>query len=161
MKKPSKALVNKLQEFNFKQKSIDDLDILKQGENGFHLIHETKSYHADLIASDFLNRTYSIRINSTIYTVKIQRPVDDLIHKMGYADGTSKIVNSINAPMPGIIIDLKVEKGQSVKKGDTLLILEAMKMENAIICPKDTTIKEIHTSVGQTVDKNKLLIDFE
>jgi len=161
MKKPSKALVNKLQEFNFKQKSIDDLDILKQGENGFHLIHETKSYHADLIASDFLNRTYSIRINSTIYTVKIQRPVDDLIHKMGYVDGTSKIVNSINAPMPGIIIDLKVEKGQSVKKGDTLLILEAMKMENAIICPKDTTIKEIHTSVGQTVDKNKLLIDFE
>ena len=43
MKKPSKALVNKLQEFNFKQKSIDDLDILKQGKNGFHLIHETKS----------------------------------------------------------------------------------------------------------------------
>jgi biotin carboxyl carrier protein len=161
MKKPSKALVNKLQEFNFKQKSIDDLDILKQGEKGFHLIHETKSYHADLIASDFLNRTYSIRINSTIYTVKILRPVDDLIHKMGYVDGSSKIINSINAPMPGIIIDLKVEKGQSVKKGDTLLILEAMKMENAIICPKDTTIKEIHTTVGQTVDKNKLLIDFE
>ena len=161
MKKPSKALVNNLQEFSFNQKSIDDLDILKQGENEFHLIHENKSYHADLICYDFLNRSYSIRLNSTVYTVKIQRPIDDIIHKMGYADGTSKIVNSINAPMPGIIIDLKVQNGQSVKKGDTLLILEAMKMENAIICPKDTTIKEIHTVIGETVDKNKLLIDFE
>lgn len=161
MKKPSKALVNNLQEFSFNQKSIDNLDIFKQGENEFHLIRKNKSYRAELIASDFLSRSYSIRLNSTIYTVKIQRPIDALIHKMGYVDGSSKIVNSINAPMPGIIIDLKVKKGQSVKKGDTLLILEAMKMENAIICPKDTTINEIHTVVGETVDKNKLLIDFE
>ncbi len=161
MKKPSKALVNNLQEFSFNQKSIDNLDIFKQGENEFHLIRENKSYHAELITYDFLNRSYSIRLNSTIYTVKIKRPIDDLIHKMGYVDGSSKVVNSIKAPMPGIIIDLKVKKGQSVKKGDTLLILEAMKMENAIICPKDTTINEIHTVVGETVDKNKLLIDFE
>jgi len=79
---------------------------------------------------------------------------------MGYAVRSTKTVDSIKAPMPGIIIDLKVEKGQTVKEGDTLLILEAMKMENAIVCPKDTTIKEIYTSVGETVDKNKLLIDF-
>ena len=74
---------------------------------------------------------------------------------------SAKTVNSIKAPMPGIIIDLKIEKGQKVKKGDTLIILEAMKMENAIICPKNTIIKEVYTSVGETVDKNKLLIDFE
>ena len=161
MKKPSKALVNKLQEFSFNQKSIDELDLFIQGGNKFHLIHENDSHHADLIDSDFLNRTYSIRVNSNIYDVKIQRPVDEAVHKMGYAARSAKAVDSIKAPMPGIIIDLKIEKGQRVKKGDTLLILEAMKMENAIVCPKDTTIKEIYTSVGDTVDKNKLLIDFE
>jgi len=161
MKKPSKALVNKLQEFSFKQNSIDDLDLFIQSGNKFHLIHENNSHHADLIDSDFLNRTYSIRINSNIYTVKIQRPIDDVVHKMGYALRSAKTVDSIKAPMPGIIIDLRVEKGQTVKKGDTLLILEAMKMENAIVCPKDTTIKDVYTTVGETVDKNKLLIDFE
>ncbi len=161
MKKPFKALVNKHQEFTFNQKSIDELDLIKQSENGFHLVHENNSHHAELIKSDFLNRTYSIRINSNIYKVKVQRPVDDLVHKMGYAVGSSKIANSIKAPMPGIIIDLKVKKGQKVKEGETLLILEAMKMENAITCPKNTTIKEIYTTVGETVDKNKLLIDFE
>ena len=161
MKKPSKALVNNLLEFSFNQNSIDELDLVKQHENQFHLIHESNSHHADLLDSDFLNRTYSIGINSNIYTVKIQRPIDDVVHKMGYAMRSAKTVNSIKAPMPGIIIDLKIEKGQKVKKGDTLIILEAMKMENAIICPKNTIIKEVYTSVGETVDKNKLLIDFE
>jgi len=161
MKKPSKALVNKLQEFSFNQKSIDELDLFIQHGNTFHLIHENNSHHADLIDSDFLNRTYSIRVNSNIYKVKIKRPIDEVVHKMGYALRSAKTVDSIKAPMPGIIIDLKVEKGQAVKKGETLLILEAMKMENAIVCPKDTTIKDIYTTVGETVDKNKLLIDFE
>lgn len=161
MKKPSKALVNKLQEFSFNQKSIDELDLYKQSGNQFHLIHENNSHQADLVDSDFLNRAYSIRVNSNIYNVKIQRPIDEVVHKMGYALRSAKTVDSIKAPMPGIIIDLKVEKGQKVKKGDTLLILEAMKMENAIVSPKDTTIKDVYTIVGETVDKNKLLIDFE
>lgn len=161
MKKPSKALVNKLQEFSFNQKSIDELDLFIHRGNTFHLIHENNSHHADLIDSDFLNRTYSIRVNSNIYKVEIKRPIDEVVHKMGYALRSAKTVDSVKAPMPGIIIDLKVEKGQTVKKGDTLLILEAMKMENAIVSPKDTKIKDVYTTVGETVDKNKLLIDFE
>ncbi len=161
MKKPSKALVNKLQEFSFNQKDLDHTDIYQIDENEFHLICDNKSFHAKLIESDFMNRRYSLQINSSIYAVKIKRPIDDLIQKMGYSDGSSRVINSIHAPMPGIIIDLKVAAGQTVQEGDTLLILEAMKMENAILSPKDATIKEIHTAIGDTVDKNKLLIDFE
>ncbi|MGI9533029.1 acetyl-CoA carboxylase biotin carboxyl carrier protein subunit [Lutimonas sp.] len=161
MKKPSKALVNKHQEFSFNPKALDQSDIQKIEENEFHLIHENKSYRAKLIESNFLDRSYCLQINSSIYSVKIKRPIDDVIEKMGYSDGSSKIINSINAPMPGIIIDIKVKEGQTVKEGDTLLILEAMKMENAILSPKDASIKKIHTDVGDTVDKNKLLIDFK
>jgi biotin carboxyl carrier protein len=109
----------------------------------------------------FLNRTYSISIHANVYKVKMQRPLDDLIKKMGYSEGSSKPIDSIKAPMPGIILELKVEKGQTVNEGETLLILEAMKMENAIVSPKNTVIKEIYVVVGDTVDKNKLLIDFE
>ena len=100
MKKPSKALVNKLQEFSFNQKSIDELNLFENGRNNFHLIHENNSHQATLIASNYLNRTYSIKVNSNIYDVEIQRPVDDIVNKMGYAVRSTKTVDSIKAPMP-------------------------------------------------------------
>ena len=161
MKNASKALVNNIQEFSFSQKEVDLLDILDQEDGNYHVVHENRSIDAEVIDSNFLNQTYVIRIKSNIYHVKIHDPHDDLIKKMGYSLGSSKKIDSVKAPMPGIIIDLKVEKGQAVKEGETLLILEAMKMENAIICPVNTVIKEIYVGKGDTVDNNKLLIEFE
>ena len=161
MKNRSKALVNNIQEFSFNPKEVEQLDVLDQGNDHYHLVHENKSIRMKVIERDFFNRTYSIRINAHVYKVKMHRPLDDLIKKMGYSTGSSKAIDSIKAPMPGIIVGIKVEKGQAVKEGDTLLILEAMKMENTILCPKNTVIKEIYVDVGETVDKNKLLIDFE
>ena len=161
MKNTSKALVNNIQEFSFSQKEVKQLDALDQGNDHYHLIHKNKSFQVRVLERDFLNRTYSIRINANVYKVKIGRPLDELIKKMGYSTGSSKAIDSIKAPMPGIIVGIKVEKGQVVKEGDTLLILEAMKIENTILCPKNTVIKEIYVDIGETVDKNKLLIDFE
>jgi len=161
MKNPSKVLVNNIQEFTIGDESIRKLDDLKESDSTYHLLHKQKSYFAHLISSDFHNKTYTIRINSTIYKVKIQTLLDDLIKNMGYTTGSAKIINTISAPMPGIIIGLNVKKGQEVKEGDTLLILEAMKMENAIMCPKDAKIKDVSVAVGDTVDKNKLLITLE
>lgn len=161
MKNLSKALVNNIQEFNFSQEELEQLDIINLGNDTFHVIHDNQSMKMKVIERDFLNRTYSISINANAYKVKMASPLDDLIKKMGYSEGSSKSIDSIKAPMPGIIIELKVEKGQSVEEGETLLILEAMKMENAIVSPKKTVIKDIYIVVGDTVDKNKLLIDFE
>jgi biotin carboxyl carrier protein len=161
MNKPSKVLVNNNQEFTIEEETINDLDILKQSASDYHLLHKQKSIRATVIASDFNDKTYSIRINSNTYEVKIQTLLDDLIKKIGYSIGSAKIINSISAPMPGIIIGVNIKKDQKVKEGDTLLILEAMKMENAILCPKDAKIKEVFVSIGETVDKNKLLITFD
>ena len=66
-----------------------------------------------------------------------------LIKEMGFTIGSSKITNEIKAPMPGIILSILIKEGQKVKEGDTLLILEAMKMENTITSPKDAIIKSI------------------
>ncbi len=161
MEKPYKVLVNNLQEFSIGEKSIQDLDMLPQGEIAYHLLYHNEAFAAEVIEKDFAGRTYTIRINSNTYRVKIASPLDDLIKKMGYSAGSSKALNSVRAPMPGIIIGLNVKKGQEVKKGDSLLILEAMKMENAILSPKDAKIKDIFVSKDATVDKNKLLITLE
>jgi len=68
---------------------------------------------------------------------------------------------SLKAPMNGTIIQVDTQAGQSVKAGDILMIMEAMKMEHTIKAPEDGTIKEIGFSVGDLVDEGALLIDME
>ncbi len=64
----------------------------------------------------------------------------------------------INAPMNGNIVDVKVAAGQQVKKGDVLVILEAMKMENEIMAPNDGTVTAVCVAKGETVDTGKTLV---
>ena len=66
--------------------------------------------------------------------------------------------NKVNAPMPGTILDVKVSVGQSVKNGDVLCILEAMKMENEIAAPCDGVIASINVTKGATVNTGDVLV---
>lgn len=63
----------------------------------------------------------------------------------------------VSAPMPGKILGLKANVGDSVKKGDVLLILEAMKMENEIVAPEDGTVASINVAVGTAVESGDVL----
>ena len=69
--------------------------------------------------------------------------------------------NHIGAPIPGMVVRVAVKEGQSVKKNEPLLALEAMKMETGIAAPRDATIAKIHVSAGTTVAAKDLLIEFE
>ena len=64
----------------------------------------------------------------------------------------------VNAPMPGTILDVKVAQGQAVKKGDVLLILEAMKMENEFLAPQDGTVAQVTVSKGASVNSGDALV---
>ena len=75
--------------------------------------------------------------------------------------GVTQKVGDIKAPMPGLVIEVAVEIGQTVTKGDKVLILEAMKMENVIKAAGDGVVKAIHTTKGQPVEKGQLLIEME
>jgi biotin carboxyl carrier protein len=154
-----KVKVNDSHEFEFKSSDIEKLDFLKCSASKFHIIEKNKSFDVRLENSDFNNREYIISVNANNYTVKISNEIDQLIKVMGFTIGSSIKANSIKAPMPGIILSVNVEENQEVTEGETLLILEAMKMENAISAPKSGFIKSIYAKSGETVEKGALLIE--
>ncbi|MCB0395549.1 MAG: acetyl-CoA carboxylase biotin carboxyl carrier protein subunit [Flavobacteriales bacterium] len=93
-------------------------------------------------------------------TMKVENAFDQLLHSMGLDDLISKKVNEVKAPMPGKVLAIHVEDGSEVKEGDSLLVLEAMKMENVIKSPVDATVRQIRVKAGGTVEKNEILIEF-
>lgn len=64
----------------------------------------------------------------------------------------------ISSPMPGTIVSVNVKAGQQIKKGDTLLILEAMKMENEIMAPHDASVAAVHVNKGDSVESGTPLV---
>ncbi len=64
----------------------------------------------------------------------------------------------VNAPMPGKILAVKTQVGAAVKKGEVILILEAMKMENEIVAPQDGTIASVNVSVGASVESGEVMV---
>ncbi len=153
--------VNEQADFTLDSKNADQFDCEALEDKKYHILSDSTSYKAELIGEDFGEKSYSIQIGSNVYQVKIETDLEQMIRSMGYKLSSESAANDVKAPMPGIILEMKAQPGDKVKKGDTLLILEAMKMENAILSPKDGVIKSVWSGKGDTVDKNKLLIELE
>lgn len=161
MSKLYKAKVNNEFEFEFTQEEIDKVDSFSPTSKQIHILLENQSVTTEVMQQNFNQQAYQIKVNSNIYKVQISNDLDVLINEMGLSLAASSQINEIKAPMPGLILDIKVEEGQEVKEGDTLLILEAMKMENSITAPRDAVIKKVPITQGNTVAKNELLIEME
>lgn len=121
-------------------------------------------------------KNYRITVNGTAYDVAVEElsagtvpaaaPVAAPVAKPAAAPAApaAKTVASgaegavkVSAPMPGKILGIKVNAGQAVKKGEVVMILEAMKMENEITAPQDGTIASINVAVGDSVESGDTL----
>jgi len=135
-------------------------DITTIQEGYFHILLKGKSYRAEVVEMDAAAKRFVLKVNGRQYPVILKDRFDLLLEKMGMNTNTGARVNHVRAPMPGLIIQLKVKDGDKVEAGDTLLILEAMKMENIIKAPGDATVKSVKVKMGEGVEKNQVLIEF-
>lgn len=135
-------------------------DLLKISPYQYHLIYKGHSYSIDVIKLNTEEKSLVLKVNSVKFSLQLKDKYDELLHTLGLDNLSTKKVNDIKAPMPGMVLKVLVNEGDEVKKGDALLVLEAMKMENILKSPTDGVIKKIAAVKGVAVEKNQLLIQF-
>ncbi|MBR2944228.1 MAG: biotin/lipoyl-binding protein [Clostridia bacterium] len=113
-------------------------------------------------------KAYKVNVNGNVYEITLE-VIDKADIKAPTAPAAAPApvasapvaapagAQTISAPMPGNILKVNVTNGQAVKKGDVLMILEAMKMENEILAPNDGTVSSVNVTAGQTVDSGAVL----
>jgi biotin carboxyl carrier protein len=164
-----KAIVNENQTFEVEKSKEEILlnnqafswDLEQISSKDFHILKDNQSYNAELVEANYAEKIFKIKVNGTIHSVQLKDKTDILLEKMGMGSAASNKLNDLKAPMPGLIYDLKVAVGDEVQKGDVLLILVAMKMENAIKATGNGKVKAIKVKVNDSVEKGQVIIEFE
>ena len=155
-----KGMSNGLEETFVLDGETKKIDILPQGEASYHVLCENKSYQVSLLKVDYKSKEVLLKVNGNSYTVVLKDENDLLLERLGMSKLTKGKVKDLKAPMPGMVLDVLVKPGDLVKTGDPLVILEAMKMENALKSPGDLEVKKVIVKKNQTVEKGQVLVAF-
>ncbi|PCJ64549.1 MAG: acetyl-CoA carboxylase biotin carboxyl carrier protein subunit [Bacteroidetes bacterium] len=134
-------------------------DIIGLPNGDFHLVLDNKSYTIKVLHKNTGSGTLALSINGRVIDTLLQNKLTDLLKSMGMESGKKKL-KELKAPMPGLVLDILVQAGDEVADGDNLLVLEAMKMENAIKSPQAGIIEAISVKKQDKVEKNQILISF-
>lgn len=126
--------------------------------NQYLLQVDNRNYNLFVVDRD--GNQMTLDINGYQVSVNVKDHIAQILEQLGMDMDLTEEINELVAPMPGSIIEIAVAEGAEVKQGDTLLILEAMKMENIIKSPTDGIIQKLHVQKGTNVEKNQVLISF-
>lgn len=153
--------INQTESIELTDRQLLQTDIIEIAENTYHLIINGKSLLYEVQSIDLNAKKVFVKSNGKVYYIEIKDELDQLIESMGMEIKESGVDTHILAPMPGLVLEIAVTEGAEVKKGDILLILEAMKMENVIKSPGDAIVSKILISPKDSVEKGAVLIEFE
>lgn len=136
------------------QERVIDFRVLREGEL-YSLLLDNLSFEAVVEERDDVHH---VLMAGDLYEVNVtderSRRLASAFMKFG--DSSGEVI--IRAPMPGLIVRVPVVEDQAVKEGETLIILESMKMENELKAPRDGTVRRVNVAQGDSVEQNKVLI---
>ena len=138
-----------------------NIDLIKNNNYSYHILYNQKSYNINIISVDTQEKLVLLKINNNSFNIKLTEEIDLLLKQMGIKNKSKQHKKELKAPMPGLIVNIPVNIGDKIKQGETLLVLEAMKMENNLKAEHDVIIKDISAEKGNSVEKNEVLIVFE
>lgn len=127
----------------------------------FKLTYQGVTYHGELMEDLSEDNKLQIKINQRVFHVKKKGELDELIASLGLDKPKVRQLKELNAPMPGRIVNIHIQIGQSLNPGDEILSLEAMKMENILKAEGTGIVKSISVTTNQVVEKGAVLVEFE
>ena len=136
--------------------SKQEIDCVSLSANSFSLILNGRTYHLTITTQ---LDGYEVTVDHHTHFVKVKDRLELLLEKFGMQGETLTHAGEIHAQIPGLVSCIFVKKGDRVKTGAKLCILEAMKMENEITSPKNGTVTHIHIDSGDNVEKGNLLME--
>ncbi len=130
------------------------------GETRSLLLIDGKSHEVDVRSNGYDNHKV-VFMNGTEIPVEIEQYNLAQLRKTAGMSSKSAMAKRLTAAMPGLVVDVKVAAGEKVSKGQPLLVLEAMKMENIIKAQGDAVVKSVFVAAGMSVEKGDKLMEFE
>ena len=137
-----------------------EVDCHLLGESRSMLLIDGESLEVDVRANGY-DETRTVLLKGMEIQVRIEDYNLAQLRKTAGMSSGPAMERMLKAPMPGLVLEVKVAEGEQVEKGQPLLIIEAMKMENIIKAQAAGTVKTVHATVGASVEKNDKLLEFE
>jgi len=128
-----------------------NVSFIPQSENTLLIQTQNQTIQVRCIGIDKASKTVTLLYKNQKFSAKITEPMDELLKSMGLENALIQKISEVKAPMPGLVLDVLVSPGDSVEIGQKILVLEAMKMENAINASAGGTVTEIKVSAGDSV----------
>ena len=147
-------------QYTFQLIDAEDITLNNSDVNNQIILDNNKSKLVSVKLVNHELKRYQIQIDGRTYQVKISDVVDQQIQKMNLKSKKSNQLKELRAPMPGLVRQVNVKIGDHVDSGDSLFILEAMKMENVLKSPVNGLVSEIFVKPGESVEKNQILLSF-
>jgi biotin carboxyl carrier protein len=138
-----------------------DLELVHVSDTHKRVYAKGKVYNITVLNPATADGEIELLLNQKRVKVNISSPLDELLKSMGLDNALEVKVTNLSSPMPGLVIKSSVNVGDQVRKGDPLMVLEAMKMENILKATADVTIDKINVKAGEAVEKGAILIEFK